>query len=88
MNTEENPLFDVVIALGTALAVVIIVLEKNSGITLFVKWGVPIELTILMLIAFSRSWALMMHGHVNRGLTWAFVGAAALIVPAYTQLMI
>jgi hydrogenase-4 membrane subunit HyfE len=68
MNTEENPLFDLVLALGLALAVVLIVMQKNSGITLFAQWGVPIELTVIIFSTFFRGWVLMTHRHLYRGL--------------------
>jgi len=87
METNENTVFDVMLAVGLALAVVLIVMQKSSGITLFAQWGVPIELTMIMLITFFRAWALMMHRHLYRGLAWAIVAAAALVVPAYTHLI-
>jgi hypothetical protein len=55
----------------------LIVMQKSSGITLFAQWGVPIELTMIMLITCLRAWALSCRSAWWRSPSTADTGSEA-----------
>ncbi len=85
MNTEENPLVDLMLAVGLALAVVAIVMQVSLGLTRHVEWGVPIELGIIVLATGLRAAVAAIRGHLYRTLAWGIATAAAIMVPTFAH---